>query len=268
MSEDTFISHLVELRDRLIRALAAIGVVTVILSIWPGIGGVYDVLARPMTQALPEGARMIATGVVSPVFVPLKVTVLAAFLIALPYVLYQMWAFVAPGLYAHEKRIALPVVVSSTALFFLGVAYCYFIVFGLIFNAIQSLAPQAITPAPDIEAYLSFVITMFLAFGITFEIPLLQLVLVRSGAVTVEKLKDVRGYVIVGAFVVAAVVTPPDPVSQLLLAIPMCVLYQVGLFAAGFVRPRETDESDAYRPGADADLDGDLDKVEPDTKGR
>src|SRR5687768_18278031 len=130
MGEDTFISHLVELRDRLIRALIAIGVVTALLSIWPGVGGVYDVLARPMTQALPEGTRMIATGVVSPVFVPLKVTILAAFLIALPYVLYQAWAFVAPGLYAHEKRIALPLVVSSTVLFFLGVAYCYFIVFG------------------------------------------------------------------------------------------------------------------------------------------
>lgn len=268
MGEDTFISHLVELRDRLIRALAAIGVVTVILSIWPGIGGVYDLLAHPMTQALPEGTRMIATGVVSPVFVPLKVTVLAAFLVTLPYVLYQMWAFVAPGLYAHEKRIALPVVVSSTVLFFLGVAYCYFIVFGLIFHAIQSLAPQAITPAPDIEAYLSFVTTMFLAFGITFEIPLLQLVLVRSGATSVAKLKEVRGYVIVGAFVIAAVVTPPDVLSQLLLAIPMCILYELGIFAAGFVRARAGDESEPYGPVAGAEVDGNLDKVEPDTEGR
>jgi sec-independent protein translocase protein TatC len=259
MSEDTFISHLVELRDRLIRALVAVGVVTLILSIWPGIGGVYDFLARPMTQALPEGARMIATGVVSPVFVPLKVTVLAAFLLALPYVLYQMWAFVAPGLYAHEKRVALPLVVMSTVLFFLGIAYCYFVVFGLVFHAIQSFAPQAITPAPDIEAYLSFVTTMFLAFGITFEIPLLQLVLVRTGAVTVEKLKDVRGYVIVGAFVVAAVVTPPDMLSQLLLALPMCVLYQLGIIAAGFLRPREVAESDAY-------ASDELDKVEPNSR--
>jgi len=264
MSEDTFISHLVELRDRVIRALLAIGAVTIVLSIWPGIGGVYDLLARPMTQALPEGARMIATGVVSPVFVPLKVTVLAAFLIALPYVLYQAWAFVAPGLYAHEKRVALPLVVMSTVLFFLGIAYCYFVVFGLVFHAIQSFAPSAITPAPDIEAYLSFVITMFLAFGITFEIPLVQLVLVRTGAVSVEKLKDVRGYVIVGAFVVAAVVTPPDVLSQLLLAIPMCVLYQLGIFAAGFVRSRESDEADPYVAG----VTGDLDKFETDQKGR
>lgn len=268
MSEDTFISHLVELRDRLIRALVAVAVFSVVLSIWPGVGAVYDVLARPMTEALPEGTRMIATGVVSPVFVPLKVTILAAFLIALPYVLYQAWAFVAPGLYAHEKRIAFPLVVSSTVLFFLGIAYCYFVVFRLVFHAIQSFAPEAITPAPDIEAYLSFVMTMFLAFGITFEIPLLQLVLVRTGAVTVEKLKEMRGYVIVGAFVIAAVVTPPDVLSQLLLAIPMCVLYQLGIYAAGFVRPRQEDESDPYRPLSDAEMEAELDKIEADQKGR
>jgi sec-independent protein translocase protein TatC len=218
-----------------------------------------------MTQALPEGTRMIATGVVSPVFVPLKVTILAALMIALPYVLYQVWAFVAPGLYAHEKRIALPLVMSSTVLFFLGVAYCYFVVFGLIFRAIQSFAPQAITPAPDIEAYLTFVITMFLAFGITFEIPLVQLVLVRSGAVTVAKLKDVRPFVIVAAFVVAAVVTPPDVLSQLLLAIPMWVLYELGIFAARFVKPPQQEEDiEAYGAG----MERELDKVEADEKGR
>ena len=268
MSEDTFISHLVELRDRLIRALLAVGAVTIVLTIWPGIGGVYDLLARPMTQALPEGTRMIATGVVSPVFVPLKVTILAALMVALPYVLYQIWAFVAPGLYAHEKRVALPLVISSTVLFFLGVAYCYFVVFRLIFHAIQSFAPEAITPAPDIEAYLSFVITMFLAFGITFEIPLVELVLVRTGAVTVEKLKEVRGFVVVGAFVIAAVVTPPDMLSQLLLAIPMCVLYQLGILAATFVRPREEDEADPYRRASDTGMERDLDKAEADEKSR
>lgn len=268
MSEDTFISHLMELRDRLIRALLAVGAVTVVLTIWPGIGGVYDLLARPMTQALPEGTRMIATGVVSPVFVPLKVTILAALMVALPYVLYQIWAFVAPGLYAHEKRIALPLVISSTVLFFLGVAYCYFVVFGLVFHAIQSFAPQAITPAPDIEAYLNFVITMFLAFGITFEIPLVELVLVRTGAVTVQKLKDVRAFVIVGAFVVAAVVTPPDVLSQLLLAFPMCLLYELGIFAAGFVKLRPAEESDPYRPLSDAGMESELDKAEAEEKSR
>ena len=241
MTEDTFISHLMELRDRLLRSLVAIMAVAIVLSIWPGIGGVYDMLAWPMMQSLPEGTRMIATGVISPILVPLKVTLLAAFLIALPYVLYQVWAFVAPGLYAHEKRVALPLVIGSSALFLMGVAYCYFVVFGMVFQAIHSLAPQAITPAPDIEAYLNFVITMFLAFGITFEIPLAQVVLVRSGAVTVEKMTEIRPYVIVGAFVIAAVVTPPDVLSQLLLAIPMCVLYEVGILVSrllGKVRPR------------------------------
>ena len=245
MTEDTFISHLMELRDRLLRSLVAIAVAAILLSIWPGIGGVYDLLASPMMQSLPEGTRMIATGVISPILVPLKVTLLAAFMIVLPYVLYQVWAFVAPGLYAHEKRIALPLVIGSSVLFLMGVAYCYFVVFGMVFQAIHSLAPQAITPAPDIEAYLNFVITMFLAFGITFEIPLAQVVLVRSGVVTVEKLTAIRPYVIVGAFVIAAVVTPPDVLSQLLLAIPMCLLYEVGILVSrliGKVRPTGDEE--------------------------
>lgn len=240
MTEDTFISHLMELRDRLLRSLLAIAAAAILLSIWPGIGGVYDLLAWPMMQSLPEGTRMIATGVISPILVPLKVTLLAAFMVVLPYVLYQMWAFVAPGLYAHEKRIAVPLVIGSSVLFLMGVAYCYFVVFGMVFQAIHSLAPQAITPAPDIEAYLNFVITMFLAFGITFEIPLVQVVLVRCGAVTVEKLTEIRPYVIVGAFVIAAVVTPPDVLSQLLLAIPMCLLYEVGILVSrllGKLRP-------------------------------
>jgi sec-independent protein translocase protein TatC len=254
MSEDTFISHLVELRDRLLRSLVAIGVVMAVLAIWPGIGAIYDLLARPMMQSLPEGTRMIATGVVSPILVPLKVTLLAAFLVALPYVLYQAWAFVAPGLYSHEKRIALPIVVSSTVLFLLGVTYCYFVVFGMIFHAIQSYAPSAITPAPDIEAYLNFVMTMFLAFGITFEIPLAQIVLVRAGVVTPEKLKEVRPYVVVGAFVIAAVVTPPDVLSQLLLAIPMCLLYEVGLIATRYVgKPARADENGDGLPAVPAD---------------
>src|SRR5262245_6423123 len=254
MTEDTFISHLMELRDRLLRSLLAIAAATVALSIWPGIGGVYDLLAWPMMQSLPEGTRMIATGVISPVLVPLKVTVLAAFMIALPYVLYQAWAFIAPGLYTHEKRIAVPLVTGGTALFLLGVAYCYFVVFGMIFRAIHSYAPTAITLAPDIEAYLNFVITMFLAFGLTFEIPLVQIVLVRSGVVTHEKLKEARSYVIVGAFVIAAVVTPPDVLSQLLLAIPMCLLYEVGLIATKYLgKPSRRDEDGAGLPAVPVD---------------
>jgi sec-independent protein translocase protein TatC len=175
---------------------------------------------------------MIATSVISPFMVPLKIMMMAAFLIALPVVLYQAWAFVAPGLYAHEKRLVLPLVVSSTLLFFAGVAFCYFFVFGQVFKFIQSFAPKSITAAPDIEAYLSFVLTMFLAFGMTFEVPIVVVVLARLGIMSIQKLKDFRSYFIVIAFIVAAVVTPPDVVSQLALAVPMCLLYELGIWAA------------------------------------
>ena len=192
---------------------------------------------------------MIATGVITPFMVPVKVTALAAFLIALPYVLYQAWAFVAPGLYEHEKRLALPLVIASTALFLAGVAFCYLFVFQKVFSFIHGFAPKSITPAPDIEAYFSFVITMFLAFGVTFEIPIVVIVLVRMGVVSVEKLRDARPYVIVGAFVIAAVVTPPDVLSQLLLAIPMCLLYEAGLVLARFVKAAESNQPDLTTKG-------------------
>jgi sec-independent protein translocase protein TatC len=236
--QESFISHLVELRQRLVRAVAAILVFFVALFIWPGSGAIYDFLAAPLMNALPEGAKMIATGVITPFMVPVKVTALVGFMIALPYVLYQAWAFVAPGLYEHEKRLALPLVVASTVLFLLGVAFCYYFVFGKVFAFIHDFAPKSITPAPDIEAYFSFVITMFLAFGITFEIPIVVVVLVRMGLVTLQQLKHARPYVIVGAFVVAAVVTPPDVLSQFMLAVPMCILYEAGLLCARFITPR------------------------------
>ena len=237
--QESFISHLIELRQRLVRAVAAILVIFVALILWPGSGSIYDFLALPLMSALPDGAKMIATGVVTPFLVPMKVTALAAFMVALPYVLYQAWAFVAPGLYEHEKKLALPLVVGSTALFLFGVAFCYYFVFGRVFAIIHEWAPKSITPAPDIEAYFSFVITMFMAFGVTFEIPIVVIMLVRMGIVSVEKLRDARPYVIVGAFIVAAVVTPPDVLSQFMLALPMCVLYEAGLFFARFVgRPK------------------------------
>jgi sec-independent protein translocase protein TatC len=244
--QESFMSHLVELRNRLVRAVAAVGVFFVALFLWPGSGPIYDVLALPLMNALPEGAKMIATGVITPFMVPVKVTALLAFMITLPYVLYQAWAFVAPGLYESERRFALPLVVASTVLFFLGVAFCYFFVFGKVFAFIHDFAPKSITPAPDIEAYFSFVITMFLAFGITFEIPIVVVVLVRMGLVSVEKLREARPYVIVGAFVVAAVVTPPDVLSQFMLAVPMCILYEAGLFLARFVgvRPKPAEAED------------------------
>jgi sec-independent protein translocase protein TatC len=239
--QESFISHLVELRSRLIRAAGSVLVVFLVLMIWPGPGPIYDILAYPLMAALPEGAKMIATGVVTPFLVPMKVTGLAAFLIALPVVLYQAWAFVAPGLYEHEKKLALPLVFASTALFLLGVAFCYFFVFRQVFHVIHEWAPKSITPAPDIEAYFSFVTTMFLAFGVTFEIPVIQAVLVRTGLLSVEKLRDARPYVIVGAFVVAAVVTPPDVLSQFMLAMPMCLLYEIGLLFSRVIGTRKAE---------------------------
>jgi len=240
MTEDTFISHLIELRDRLLRALIAIGIV--FLFLFPFASDLYDLLAHPMMRTLPEGTKMIATGVVTPFLIPLKIAMMCAFAVALPYVLYQVWAFVAPGLYSHEKRLVVPLVVASTALFFAGVAFCYFFVFGVVFDFVHKIAPKSISVAPDIENYLNFVLTLFLAFGLTFEVPIVVLILVRMGVVTVAQLADARPYFIVGSFVVSAVVTPPDVLSQMLLAIPMCILYEVGIIAArlfGKARPRD-----------------------------
>jgi sec-independent protein translocase protein TatC len=231
-TEQPFVSHLVELRDRLVRAAIAVGVCFGVLALWPGPAGLYDLLAAPLVAHLPKGSTLIATSVISPFMVPIKITLMAAFLLALPVVLYQVWAFVAPGLYTHEKKLVMPLVISSTLLFFLGVAFCYFFVFGQVFKFIQGFAPKSITAAPDIEAYLSFVLTMFIAFGASFEVPVVVVVLARVGLVSIDKLKAFRSYFIVLAFIIAAVLTPPDVVSQLALAIPMVLLYEVGIWAA------------------------------------
>ena len=216
----------------------------VVLFMYPGASAIYDVLAQPMMASLPEGTRMIATGVITPFMVPVKVTLMAAFVLALPVVLYQAWAFIAPGLYSHEKKLALPLIFTSTLLFIAGMAFCYFVVFRTVFHFIATFAPQSITPAPDIEAYLGFVMTMFMAFGITFEVPIAVILLVKTGVVTVAKLREIRGYVIVGAFVIAAIVTPPDVVSQILLAAPLCLLYEMGILAASMLKKREAPESE------------------------
>lgn len=236
--QDTFMSHLVELRSRLMKAVVAVLAVFVVLFIYPGPSAIYDLLAQPMLASLPTGTRMIATGVITPFMVPVKVTLLASFVLALPVVLYQAWAFVAPGLYKHEQRLALPLIASSTLLFLLGMAFCYFVVFRTVFQFIANFAPQSITPAPDIEAYLGFVMTMFVAFGITFEVPIAVVLLVKTGMVTVAKLRHARGYVIVGAFIIAAIITPPDVVSQFMLAVPLCLLYELGIIVAGFLEKK------------------------------
>ncbi len=239
---ESFLSHLVELRNRLVRAFLAVIVVTVCLL--PFASNLYDFLASPMMHALPEGTRMIATGVVTPFLVPIKVVLLVALVLTLPYLLYQAWAFIAPGLYQHEKRLVLPLVVASTVLFVVGMAFCYFFVFGVVFKFVYSIAPASISVAPDIENYFNFAIGMFLAFGVTFEVPIVVIVLARMGIVSVAKLREIRPYVIVGSFVVAAVVTPPDAVSQLLLAIPLCLLYEIGIMVAAIITPRPAQESE------------------------
>lgn len=238
-SGQTLISHLVELRQRLLYAVVAVLAIFIVLCIFPGSKELYDFLARPMASALPAGDKMIAYGVITPFLVPLKVTLLVAFLLALPFVLYQAWAFIAPGLYKHEKRLVVPLVVSSYVLFFVGMAFCYYFVFNTVFHFIATVSPDSINFAPDIEAYLDFVITMFLAFGLTFEVPVIVMVLVGTGMVGVEKLRHVRGYVIVGAFVVAAVLTPPDVISQFMMAVPLILLYELGIIASRFIRPRK-----------------------------
>lgn len=194
--------------------------------------------------ALPQGVKMLSTGVVAPFFVPLKVTLFLAFLIALPYVLYQVWAFIAPGLYKREKRLIFPILASSIVMFALGMLYCYFIVFRMVFMFIAGFSPESVNFAPDIDAYFSFVITMFVAFGITFEVPIVVMVLNRMGVASYERMCKIRPYVIVGAFVVAAIVTPPDVMSQCLLAVPLVVLYQVGLWCVKLFGKKEgSDES-------------------------
>ena len=231
-TEQPFVAHLVELRDRLIKAAIAVGIAIAILALYPGPAALYDILAQPLVSALPKGATLIATSVISPFMVPLKIMMVAAFLLALPFVLWQVWAFVAPGLYSHEKKLVLPLVISSTLLFIVGVAFCYFIVIPGMCRFIQSFAPSSITAAPDIEQYFGFVLTLFLVFGVAFEVPIAVIVLARIGIVSIDQLRKVRGYFVVGAFVVSAVVTPPDVLSQLALAIPMVILYEIGIVAA------------------------------------
>ena len=236
--DETFISHLVELRNRIVRAALSVIVVFLVLMAYPGANKIYDILAMPMLAALPAGNSMIATGVISPFIVPIKVTMLVAFVLALPMVLYQAWSFIAPGLYKHEQKLALPIIASSTLLFLLGMLFCYFVVFRTVFNFMVGISPDSITMATDIEAYVSFVITMFIAFGVTFEVPIVVILLVKSGMISVEKLAAARGYVIVGAFVIAAVITPPDVLSQFMLAVPLCILFEIGLIIARMVQPK------------------------------
>lgn len=229
---ENLIAHLLELRSRLLYVATAL--LLAFICLFPWAADLYTLLAQPLLAKLPKGGQMIATGVTTPFFVPLKVAMMAAFLITLPYTLWQIWRFVAPGLYAHEKRLVFPLIVSSTLLFFAGMAFAYFAVFPVVFGFITGTAPQGVAVMTDINEYLSFVLGMFMAFGMTFQVPVAVVILVRMGMVTVEKLREIRPYVVVGAFIVGAIFTPPDVVSQFMMAIPLWFLYETGIIVAAW----------------------------------
>lgn len=237
---ENLITHLLELRARLLHVAAAL--LLAFICLFPWAADLYTLMAQPLLAKLPKGGQMIATGVTTPFFVPLKVAMMTAFLITLPYTLWQIWRFVAPGLYEHEKRLVYPLIVSSTLLFFAGMAFAYFAVFPVVFGFITGVAPQGVAVMTDINEYLSFVLGMFMAFGITFQVPVAVVILVRMGVVTVEKLREIRPYVIVGAFIVGAIFTPPDVVSQFMMAVPLWLLYEAGIIVAAWtVKPKASE---------------------------
>lgn len=242
-NEQPLMAHLIELRERTVKA--ALSVLIVFVAMSPFMKEIFDWLSKPLMVALPDGAKLLSTGVVAPFMVPLKVTLFCAFVVALPYVLYQFWAYIAPALYKREKRLALPVIISSVLMFAVGMAYCYFVVFRMVFQFIAGFSPDSVNFAPDIDSYFGFVITMFFAFGLTFEVPIFVMVLNRVGMASAKRLKKIRPYVIVGAFVVAAIFTPPDVLSQLLLALPLVVLYEFGIVLVKvFGRKDDSDEDE------------------------
>lgn len=228
--EQSLIGHLIELRSRLLRAV--LGVLAVFLALMPFARRIYAFLAEPLLSKLPEGAQMVAIDVASPFFAPIKLAFFVAVVIAMPLVLYQAWAFVAPGLYRHEQKLAKPLLLSAMLLFYAGCAFAYFIVLPVVFGFLTGIVPEGVAVMTDISRYLDFVLVLFLAFGFSFEVPVAVVILVLLGWVDVAQLKSARAYVIVGAFIVAAVITPPDVISQLMLAIPMCLLYELGIIAA------------------------------------
>lgn len=248
-NDQPLMAHLIELRERTVKA--AISVLIVFVAMSPFMKEIFDWLSKPLMVALPDGAKLLSTGVVAPFMVPLKVTLFCAFVVALPYVLYQFWAYIAPALYKREKRLALPVIVSSVLMFAVGMAYCYFVVFRMVFQFIAGFSPDSVNFAPDIDSYFSFVITMFFAFGLTFEVPIFVMVLNRVGMASAKRLKKIRQYVIVGAFVVAAIFTPPDVLSQLLLALPLVVLYEFGIVLVKVFGRKDDSDEDETSESAD-----------------
>lgn len=235
------ITHLIELRNRLLKAVICILVVFAVLVYWAN--DIYSLLASPLTERLPEGATMIATNVATPFFTPIKLTIIAAIFLSVPYILYQLWAFVAPALYKQEKRLVYPLLISSTLLFYGGVAFAYYIVFPLVFGFLTNTAPEGVTMATDISSYLDFVLTIFLAFGVCFEVPVAIILLCWTGVTTPQDLKGKRPYIIVAAFIIGMLLTPPDVFSQTLLAVPMCLLFELGVIVARFYTPKDDTEA-------------------------
>jgi sec-independent protein translocase protein TatC len=233
---ESFISHLIELRNRLLKIV--LGFVLVFIALFPFANKIYALLAAPMLAKLPAGGHMIATAVTTPFFVPMKVAMMAAFIISLPHTLYQIWAFVAPGLYAHEKKLMVPVIIASSVLFITGMAFAYFAVFPVVFGFIVGSAPAGVEVMTDISNYLDFVMTLFLAFGLAFEVPIAVVLIARFGWVTIKQLKEARSYVIVGAFIIGAIFTPPDIISQFMLAVPLWLLYEAGIVVAQMTNPK------------------------------
>ncbi len=263
--QQTFISHLLELRDRLLRVVVVW--LVIFFCLFPFAGDLYALLAQPMLAKLPKGGQMIATEVVTPFFVPVKVAMMTAFLLGLPYILYQAWAFIAPGLYAHEKKLILPLVASSVVLFVCGMAFAYFLVFPVVFGFVVGIAPEGVAVMTDINKYLDFVITMCLAFGVTFETPIVVIALALMGMVEVQKFREIRPYVIVGAFVIGAIFTPPDVISQIMLAVPLWLLYELGVIVAGWlVKTKPEMDTGEYKPLTDAEMDAELDRIEAEQK--
>lgn len=265
--EQSFISHLIELRDRLLRSV--VGVMIIFVVLFPFANPLYTLLSGPLTKHLPEGSSMIAIEVASPLLIPLKMVLLLSVVIAVPWLLYQAWAFIAPGLYQHERRLAAPILISSTLLFYLGMAFAYFAVFPLVFGFFTSTAPEGVAVMTDIGKYLDFIILIFLAFGLAFEVPIVTVVLVKMEITTPQTLAQKRPYVIVGAFVIGMFLTPPDIISQVMLAVPVWLLFELGLFFSRFMLSsqdkdeyREKGDVDRYRPLTEEEMEAELDSIE------
>ena len=255
-SEQPFVQHLMELRDRLLYCTYGIGVALAILFFWPGPDGLIDFIAHPIKEHMPPGAKLIAVGVFSPFFVPLKVLMMVAVLLALPWLMYQIWAFVAPGLYSHEKKFALPLILFGSLLAYAGIAFVQFFVLGNMFKFIQHFTPASVAATPDIASYVEAILSLYIAFAAAFQVPIVVMLLVRFGLVEIDKLKSFRGYFVVLAFVIAAVITPPDVISQLALAIPMCLLYEIGIIGARWFNKASRPEGEAAE-GSEVDKPAD-----------